>query len=83
MDKSKFNDGDIKEIHNLSNNDCNIINEHLFQYYAFNVKTNYKCFNPNLIRNQRLIKNDQKLIMISRQVLTHLYKLIKSFKQIP
>ena len=60
IDENRFIEGDIKDILDLLKNDCNIINEHLFQYYAFNVKKNYKYFNPNLIRNQRLIKNDQK-----------------------
>ena len=76
MDKSKFNDGDIKEIHNLSNNDCNIINEHLIQYYTLNVEKHYKYYNPNLIRNQELIKNDPKIIVTSQQVLKHLYAMI-------
>ena len=76
MDKSKFNDGDIKEIHNLSNNDCNIINEHLIQYYTLNVEKHYKYYNPNLIRNQELIKNDPKIIVTSQQVLKKLYAMI-------
>ena len=37
--------------------DCNTINEHLIQYYAFNVVEKvYEYYNPNLIRNQGLIK---------------------------
>ena len=54
-DESRFIDGDIKEIHYLLKSDCNIINEYLIQYYAFNVEKMYKYFNPNLIRNQGLI----------------------------
>ena len=37
IDESWFIEGDIKDIRDLLKNDCNIINEHLFQYYAFNV----------------------------------------------
>ena len=54
-DERRFIDGDIKGIHDLLKSDCNIINEHLIQYYAFNAEKMYKYFNPNLIRNQGLI----------------------------
>ena len=40
IDESRFIDGDIKDIHDLLKSDCNIINEHLIQYYSFNVE---KC----------------------------------------
>ena len=38
---------------------CNIINEYLVQYYALNVEKAYKYYNPNLMRNQGLIKDEQ------------------------
>ena len=38
IDENRFIDGDIKEIRDLLKNECNIINEHLIQYYAFNVE---------------------------------------------
>ena len=57
IDENRFIDGDINEIHNLLKSDCNTINEHLIQYYAFNVVEKvYEYYNPNLIRNQGLIK---------------------------
>ena len=37
IDENRFIDGDIKEIHDLLKNECNIINEHLIHYYVFNV----------------------------------------------
>ena len=81
IDESRFIDGDIKKIHDLLKSDCNIINEHLIKYYACNVQKMYKYFNPNLIRNRGLIKIDQKIIMISRQVLKHLFKMIKFYEK--
>ena len=50
----------IQDIHDLLKSDCKIIHEYLIQYYVFNAKKMYKYFNPDLIRNQGLIKNDQK-----------------------
>ena len=55
IDENRFIDGDIKEIHDLLKNECNIINEHLIQYYAFNVKKEYMYYTPNSIRKQGLI----------------------------
>ena len=40
--------------------DYNAINAYLIQYYALNVEKVCKYYNPNLNRNQGLIKNDQK-----------------------
>ena len=81
IDESRFIDGDITKIHDLLKSDYNIINEHLIKYYARNVQKIYKYFNPNLIRNRGLIKIDQKIIVIFRQVLTHLFKTIKNYEE--
>ena len=37
-DESRFIDGDISEIHDFLNSDCNTINEFLIQYYVFDYK---------------------------------------------
>ena len=37
-DESRFIDWDIKKIHDVLKCGCNIINEHLIQYYVFDVK---------------------------------------------
>ena len=55
IDENMFIDGDIKDIHDLLKSDCNIINEYLIQYYAFNAAKKYKYFDTNLIRNQGLM----------------------------
>ena len=40
IDESRLIDEDIKDIHDLLKSDCNIIDEHLIQYYVFNAE---KC----------------------------------------
>ena len=37
-DESRFIDGDISEIHDFLNSDCNTINDFLIQYYVFDYK---------------------------------------------
>ena len=69
---SRFIDGNISEIHALLKSDCNIINLHLETNYKFDSDNKYKYYNPNLIRNNGLIKKKiNKYIVISRQVLSY------------
>ena len=56
---SRFIDGNISEIHALLKNYCNIINLHLERNYNFDRNNKDKYYNPNLIRNNGLIKKDQ------------------------
>ena len=56
---SRFIDGDMFQIHALLKSDCNIINLHLETNYIFERNNKYKYYNPNLIRNNGLIKKDQ------------------------
>ena len=57
----RFIDKDISEIHELLQGDCNIINFHLEKYYKFDSDNKYKYYNPNLIRNNGLIKKYQHI----------------------
>ena len=57
---SRFIDGNISEIHALLKSDCNITNLHLETNYNFDRNNKYKYYNPNLIRNNGLIKKDQQ-----------------------
>ena len=61
MHDSRFIDGDIYRIHALLKSDYNIINLHLETNYNFDRNNKYKYYNPNLIRNNGLIKKDQQL----------------------
>ena len=58
---TRFNDGDISQIHALLKSDCIIINLHLETNYNFDRNNKYKYYNPNLIRNNGQIKKDQIL----------------------
>ena len=58
---SRFIDGNISEIHAFLKSDCNIINLHLETKYNFDRNNKYKYYNPNLIRNNVLIKKDQQV----------------------
>ena len=54
-------DGDISQIHELLKSDCNIKHLHLKTKYNFDRNNKYTYYNPNLIRNNGLIKKDQQL----------------------
>ena len=58
---SRFIDGNISQIHTLLKSDCNIKHLHLKTKYNFDRNNKYTCYNPNLIRNNGLIKKDQQL----------------------
>ena len=45
----------------LLKNYCEVINDHLIEYYNFDDINHYKYYNPNLIRNHGNVKNDQSL----------------------
>ena len=51
----------ISEIHDLLKDDCQVINDHLIEFYDFDDNNLYKCYNPNLIRNHGNVKIDQTL----------------------
>jgi len=51
----------IEVIHDLLKKDCEVINDHLIDYYDFDDTNHYKYYNPNLIRNHGCVKNDQML----------------------
>ena len=51
----------IVELHDLLKYDCQVINDHLIEYYDFDDNNLYKYHNPNLIRNYGNVKNDQSL----------------------
>ena len=51
----------IVELHDLLKYDCQVINDHLIEYYDFADNNLYKYYNPNLIRNHGNVKNDQSL----------------------
>ena len=59
---SRFIDKDISKIHEILQSHCNIINVYLKKYYKFDSDKNYKYYNPNLIRNNRIIKEDHQII---------------------
>ena len=51
----------IVELRDLLKTDCEVINDHLIEYYNFDDINHYKYYNPNLIRNYGNVKNDQSL----------------------
>ena len=51
----------IVELHDLLKKDCEVINDHLIEYYDFDDINHYKYYNPNLIRDHGSVKNDQLL----------------------
>ena len=48
----------MSQIHELLQSNCNIISFHLKKNYKFDSDKRYKYYNPNLIRNNGLIKKD-------------------------
>ena len=67
--KQSFNNHDtrflrktpIVELHDLLKKDCQVINDHLIEYYNFDDNNLYKYYNPNLIRNHENMETDQSL----------------------
>ena len=67
--KQSFNNHDtrflrptpIVELHDLLKNYCQVINDHLIEYYNFDDNNLYTYYNLNLIRNHGNVKNDQSL----------------------
>ena len=51
----------IEVIHDLLKKDCEVINDHLIDYYDFDDTNHYKYYNPNRIRNHGCVKIDQTL----------------------
>ena len=51
----------IKLLHDLLKKDCEVINDHLIDYYDFDDTNYYKYYNPNVLRNLGFVKKDQTL----------------------
>ena len=58
----------IVELHDLLKKYCEVINDHLIDYYDFDDTNHYKYYNPNLIRNHGCVKIDKRCIMIFQKV---------------
>ena len=51
----------IELVHDLLKKDCEVINDHLIDYYNFDGINHYKYYNPNVMRNHGYVKYDQML----------------------
>ena len=61
LNDSRFSDGNISKDHELLKSDCNIIHFYLETNFKFDSDNKYKYYNPDLIRNNGLIKKDQQI----------------------
>ena len=77
LNDSRFSDGNISKDHELLRSDCNIIHFYLETNFKFDSDNKYKYYNPDLIRNNGLIKKINKYIVISRQLLSRVLVLQK------